>query len=125
MACSVVRDIQRQLEAFTVAVHQPVLQLSAVNIWLAEVPVGVWPWVWRAVCSSAVAAMDYGRASMAAQARGAAASGNVILQDAGNGSVARFWSLLEEVAVSRRLPRAAVVQPFFRFSSEWSVARVP
>ena len=66
-------------------------------------------------------------ASMVAQARGAAASGNVILQNAGNGSVARFWSLLEEAAVSRRLPvpRAAVVQPFFRFSGEWSVARVP
>jgi hypothetical protein len=127
VAAAVVRDIQRrQLDAFAVTANRPIQQLSALNIWLAKVPVGVLPWVWLMVCLAAIASMDHGRAAMAAQARAAIVPGSVIVQRAGNSSVARFWSLLEEAAVSRKLPVpcAGTVQPFFRFRSGWTVARV-
>ncbi len=128
VAKTVICEMQRQLNAYAAAVNKPVQQLSALNVWLAEVPDGVKPWLWQTVCMAAVAAMDHGRNVIAAQAREAAVSGSTMLRNASNGSVAHFWSLLEEAAASRRLPTspaAVAIQPFFRFCGHWTVARVP
>ena len=127
VARAVICDIQRQLDGFTAAAHLPGQQLSALNIWLAEVPAGVLSWLWMVVCLAAIAAMDHGRSAMAALSLAASAPASGVVRSAGNSSVARFWSLLEEAAVSRRFPapRAGTVQPFFRFCGGWTVARRP
>jgi len=128
VAKTVICDMQRQMNAYAAAVNKPIQQLSALNVWLAEVPDGVKPWLWQTVCMAAVAAMDHGRNVLAAQAREAAVSGSIMLRNASNNAVAHFWSLLEEAAASRRLPAspaAVAVQLFFRFCGYWTVARAP
>ena len=77
---------------------------------------------------TAIAALDHGRVAVATQSIGSSLPSRTILQNACTSSVVRFWSLLEEVVASGRLPAppaAALVQPFFRFGSEWTVARAP
>ena len=128
VAVSTRLEIQRQLTAFAMLKNEPVQQLTAVSVWLAEVPRNVWPWIWRVVCLSAIAAMDHGRAAMAAQILSASVSRRMAVHTASNSSVTRFWALLEEAAAARRLPAppaATIVQPFFRFrNGEWTVNRI-
>lgn len=128
VAASTRMEIQRQLTAFAVLNNEAVQQITAVNVWLAEVPKNVWPWIWRVVCLSAIAAMEHGRAAMAARTLSASVSQSVAVRSASGGSVDRFWALLEEAAATRRLPAPpadAAMQPFFRFrSGEWTVNRI-
>ena len=127
VACGIIENMQRQLDAFFLATGGNGVQLTAQHIWLCQVPRGVHPWLWRTVCMAAVAAMDFGRSFMASQRLSGRPSGQVLIDSARNNSNARFWDLLAEVSASRKLPRpthVSAAQPFLRYCGSWDINRV-
>jgi hypothetical protein len=115
VAQRVVAEVDLELTAFAAGRDRQHSPIATADLWLAQPPAGVRPWLWRLVCLVAVAAMDMGRSFACRLKMEAKHSGAVIVGKAGRAAMARMWDLLAEAASGRRLPLGQVpqgAQPF-------------